>query len=189
MAGKLEQQLAQIKEDDESKTFEPELWLRPEYRNIMYDINKLKWMDTPENIREEDLAIAEMIDIDERADPETHGELIVDEQNTIASDNKKEMEFRYRNADITKDTYGIPGTKKEITLKSIPPKPRNPLKNMIVADQPMMPHVMYSGMMVDRFEFSDDISQFQPRDDMQSVFIADEVLLTGIGLQRKPLVW
>jgi hypothetical protein len=172
----LEQALRDIKEKNDEPGYDGDMYLRPEFKTIWRDIEKLKWMDTPEQKREEELAIMDIVYVDEKADPRTHGELVDSTDNPIVDINKAEVEFRYKNARLTNEIWEKPGFHCSVRLLNNPEPDRiNPDKTSLYANE-LTPHYMFAGQLAPRMESSDTLNLL-PKDDMSTQIIVDENLM------------
>lgn len=179
----LQQQLDEIQEANSEKPYESDMFLRPEFRSIVQDIEKLKWIASPEQEEQEELAIMDIIYVDEDADPRTHGVLNDNTENTIADMNTSELNVRYRGAHLTKDEFAPAGMKMSFKSKNRPIKERVNPATSLIPEPTLYPHLMLAGQLTDKFNFGDELNLL-PRDDMLTIITVDEPLTFNNPLYR-----
>lgn len=122
----------QIKEqNDDDPAYRGDMWLRPEFKNIIYDIAKLKFMETPEFKAREDKTLTDLVYVPEVSSDIAGEYRDIDKDDVIMRLNKLQHEIRYLNTLVRHYDYTPPGTKHQLQYPYEPPVKRvNPKRGL-----------------------------------------------------------
>lgn len=128
--------------NDDDPAYRGDMWLRPEFRNIIYDIAKLKVMEQPTFEKREDKTLTDLVYVPE-VDAEVAGEFRdIDKDDIVMRLNVMQKQIRYMNTMLSHYDYTPTGTKLQMQYPYQPPikrvNPKNGLKHPPLYEQQIM---------------------------------------------------
>lgn len=155
---------------EEDPGYEGDQWLRPEFRNIVQDVEKLKWMDVQENEERENENLADIVYVEE-VNTEYVGDF--DDDNIINQINKQEEQIRYTDNILVYPDFTPAGTRLEMVVPQVDVKRKEPINDLSF---PMYVHDMAPAELTDRYTPIHD-GKLDEMDTLATYNVLDESLM------------